>query len=222
MRRNNRRNFNVSVAYNVARTGRHPHARRVDLRRRSGPRTSRAKCRAESVSGDGPHHRRRPDRARQVDLRRRRDHRHPRSTAASTRRAPAATCCCAASRRGSIDAGSVSGNMMLEDVECARVEAQTVSGSVRFGGAAGPRRPLRAEVALRRRPAALGGNTGFEVEAKSFSGSVRSDFPFGTQRRYRARPLAALDPRRLRRRQRRPRPDDVLAAASSSPSAKSA
>jgi hypothetical protein len=76
-----------------------------------------------------------------------------------------------------IDAGSVSGNIRLEDVQCERVSAQTTSGSVWFAG------PLQrtgrydlksfsGEVRV-----LLAGATGFEVDASSFSGEVRTDFP---------------------------------------------
>jgi hypothetical protein len=76
--------------------------------------------------------------------------------------------------------GSISGNVELEDVDCQQVEAQSVSGNVRFGGpiAKGGRYELNSHsgnVAV-----TLGGSTGFEVEATSFSGSIRSDFPFGS------------------------------------------
>jgi Putative adhesin len=76
--------------------------------------------------------------------------------------------------------GSISGNVELEDVDCQQVEAQSVSGNVRFGGpiAKGGRYELNSHsgnVAV-----SLGGSTGFEVEATSFSGSIKSDFSFGS------------------------------------------
>jgi DUF4097 and DUF4098 domain-containing protein YvlB len=80
-----------------------------------------------------------------------------------------------------LDASSVSGNIKLEDVQCERVSAGTTSGSVWFGGtlAKSGRYELKSfsgEVRV-----ALSGNTGFEVEANSFSGDVRTDFPITTR-----------------------------------------
>jgi DUF4097 and DUF4098 domain-containing protein YvlB len=77
-----------------------------------------------------------------------------------------------------LDLGSISGDVLLEDVDSQQVAAQTVSGNVRFGGpvAKGGRYELSSHsgnVTL-----ALGGSAGFELEATSFSGSVRSDFTF--------------------------------------------
>ena len=74
-----------------------------------------------------------------------------------------------------IDAGSVSGNVRLEEVQCDRVSVNSTSGSVAFSGplARNGRYELNSfsgEVRL-----ALSGNTGFEIEANSFSGDVRSD-----------------------------------------------
>ena len=79
-----------------------------------------------------------------------------------------------------VEAGSISGDVVLEDVDAAQVEGQTVSGSVKFGGAL--TRGGRYEFTSHSGSvtAALGGNAGFEIEATSFSGSIRSDFSFGT------------------------------------------
>jgi DUF4097 and DUF4098 domain-containing protein YvlB len=79
-----------------------------------------------------------------------------------------------------VEAGSISGDVMLEDVEAQQVEGQTVSGSVKFGGALarGGRYELTSHSGSI--TAALDGNAGFEIEATSFSGSIRSDFSFGT------------------------------------------
>jgi putative adhesin len=76
-----------------------------------------------------------------------------------------------------IDGGSVSGNIKLDDVQCERVSAQTTSGNVSFSGplARSGRYELKSfsgEVRL-----FLSGNTGFEVDANSFSGEVRADLP---------------------------------------------
>jgi DUF4097 and DUF4098 domain-containing protein YvlB len=76
-----------------------------------------------------------------------------------------------------IDAGSVSGNVKLEDVQCERAEAHSTSGNIEFSGplAARGRYELKSfsgEVHL-----TVAGSTGFEVEATTFSGDVRSDLP---------------------------------------------
>ena len=84
-----------------------------------------------------------------------------------------------AARRVSI--GSVSGNVRLDDVQADRIDAHTTSGNATFSGALAPNgryelKSFSGEVRL-----ALSGNTGFELEASSFSGDVHSDFPISTQ-----------------------------------------
>ena len=77
-----------------------------------------------------------------------------------------------------IDAGTVSGNVRLEDVQCERVNASTTSAGIFFSGvlARNGRYQIHAfsgDVRLQ-----LSGNTGFEVDAQTFSGQIRSDdFP---------------------------------------------
>ena len=81
-----------------------------------------------------------------------------------------------------IDAGSVSGHIKLDDVQCERVSASTTSGGVWFTRHARAQRPLRAEVVLGRSARRCSaGNTGFELDANSFSGEVRTDFPITTR-----------------------------------------
>lgn len=74
-----------------------------------------------------------------------------------------------------LDVGSVSGNVMLQEVECDRVEAQSVSGDAQFAGPLA--RSGRYELSSHSGNVhfTVAGNTGFEVEATSFSGSVRAD-----------------------------------------------
>ena len=76
-----------------------------------------------------------------------------------------------------LNVDSVSGNVALQDVTCDRVDAQTVSGDVEFSGplASSGRYELASHSGNVR--VALSGGTGFELEATSFSGSVRSDIP---------------------------------------------
>jgi len=76
-----------------------------------------------------------------------------------------------------IDAGSVSGNVKLDEVQCDRAEAHSTSGNISFAGPLARRgryelKSFSGEVHL-----AISGGTGFEVDATTFSGDVRSDLP---------------------------------------------
>jgi DUF4097 and DUF4098 domain-containing protein YvlB len=177
MRRNNRRNFNISVAYNVSA----PPGVRVRAASISGSimaKDIRGDLSAESVSGtvrivNGG----RVGAAKSIsgnvevtdsDI----DGRLEASTASGTvtlRKVKA----------NQVDAGSISGDVVLEDVDASQVEGQTVSGSVRFGGTLtrGGRYEFTSHSGTVN--VALAGDAGFEVEATSFSGSIRSDFTFG-------------------------------------------
>jgi DUF4097 and DUF4098 domain-containing protein YvlB len=80
-------------------------------------------------------------------------------------------------RARSLQVSSVSGGVELTDVRCERLEAHTVSGDVEYAGTLvrGGRYDIQShsgEIRL-----ALAGDTGFELTANSFSGSVRSDVP---------------------------------------------
>jgi hypothetical protein len=80
-----------------------------------------------------------------------------------------------------IEASSVSGNIRLEELQCERVEASSTSGSVAYAGglARGGRYEFNSfsgEVRL-----TLSGNTGFEVDANSFSGDIRTDLQLTTR-----------------------------------------
>ncbi len=76
-----------------------------------------------------------------------------------------------------IEVGSVSGSVALQDLKCDRVEGHSVSGGIEFSG------PLskggRYEFASHSGEAriTMDGGTGFELAARSFSGSVRADLP---------------------------------------------
>jgi DUF4097 and DUF4098 domain-containing protein YvlB len=80
-----------------------------------------------------------------------------------------------------IDVGSVSGAVTVQDTQCDRVEAHSISGSVEFGGtlAKGGRYELNSHSGDVR--VVLSGATGFELEASSFSGSIHSDLPLKIQ-----------------------------------------
>jgi DUF4097 and DUF4098 domain-containing protein YvlB len=74
-----------------------------------------------------------------------------------------------------LEAGSVSGDVVLDDVECGQVEAQSVSGDVRFAGVLERSGHYELTSHSGTVQVAVGGGAGFEVEASTFSGSVRSD-----------------------------------------------
>jgi DUF4097 and DUF4098 domain-containing protein YvlB len=84
-------------------------------------------------------------------------------------------------RANRMDLGSVSGNVMLEDLECDRVSAHAISGNVVYGGALahGGRYELASHSGEVRMT--IGSGTGFEVNASSFSGTVRSEFDLQQQ-----------------------------------------
>ena len=177
MRRNNRRNFNVSVAYNVSA----PEGVRVRAASISGSITAKdikGEVSAESVSGavrisNGGRVSSAKSISGDVEITDSEiDGRLNASTASGSvmlRKVKARQ----------VEVGSISGDVVLEDVDSAQVEGQTVSGSVRFGGALA--RGARYELTSHSGSVtvALGSNAGFEVEATSFSGSIRSDFTFG-------------------------------------------
>ena len=82
-----------------------------------------------------------------------------------------------------VEAGSVSGGVALQDMQCERVEAHSVSGMVEYAGslARNGRYELNSHSGGVR--LVVAGNSGFELEANSFSGSVRSDLPLSGEDR---------------------------------------
>lgn len=83
-----------------------------------------------------------------------------------------------------VDAGSVSGDVRLEDIQSERVSVSTTSADIFFSGTLAKKghyelKGFSGDVHLQ-----LSGNTGFEVDATSFSGQIRSDdFPITSTRR---------------------------------------
>ena len=77
----------------------------------------------------------------------------------------------------SVDISTVSGDVALRDAACERVTARSISGSIEYNGALA--RNGRYEVNSHSGGVrfTLTGNIGFELDAASFSGSVRSDYP---------------------------------------------
>ncbi len=80
-----------------------------------------------------------------------------------------------------LDLSSISGNVLLEDVDATAIEAQTVSGNARFRGALARNARYRLRSHSGNVQVEVTGGSGFAVNATSFSGSVRSDFPIETQ-----------------------------------------
>jgi len=82
-----------------------------------------------------------------------------------------------------VEAGSVSGDIRLEDVQSERVSAHTTSAGISLTGTLlkNGRYELKGfsgDVRLE-----LSGNTGFELDASTFSGDIKSDFPITTHGR---------------------------------------
>ena len=80
-----------------------------------------------------------------------------------------------------IDTSSISGGVRLEDVQCEQIDAQSISGTINFVGplTRSGRYSLKSHSGEVR--VAIPGGSGFEVEASSFSGDVRSDLPITTR-----------------------------------------
>ncbi len=77
--------------------------------------------------------------------------------------------------------GAISGDIVLDDVSCPRIKAQTVSGTVRFSGVLSKAARFDLSSHSGNIEVGIDGGTGFELEATSFSGSIRSDFPLKSQ-----------------------------------------
>jgi DUF4097 and DUF4098 domain-containing protein YvlB len=77
----------------------------------------------------------------------------------------------------SLECGSVSGDVHLSGIQAERVQAKTVSGNIEFDSALtkGGRYELTAHSGNVR--VVLSSPTGFELNASTFGGTVRSDFP---------------------------------------------
>jgi len=90
-----------------------------------------------------------------------------------------------------IQSGSVSGNLDLDDIHSDRVTASTTSGNIVFGGALARNgryelKGFSGDVRVR-----LVGTTGFEVDASTFNGQIRSDdFPITMRGRTNGRHLS--------------------------------
>ena len=80
---------------------------------------------------------------------------------------------------------TVSGTIGVEDATCERVESQAVSGDVWFSGELEPNGRYEFSSHSGSVKVAIGSKTGFQVDATSFSGGIRTDLPInvdGTRR----------------------------------------
>jgi DUF4097 and DUF4098 domain-containing protein YvlB len=77
----------------------------------------------------------------------------------------------------SVDADSISGDVTLAEVVCDRATAKSISGSITFGGPLAKSGRYEFKSQSGDIHLALAGTIGFEVDANTFSGSVRSDLP---------------------------------------------
>ena len=76
-----------------------------------------------------------------------------------------------------VDLGSVSGDISITDVTCERLGVKTVSGNVEYAGGiakGGRYEDQRHSGTIR---LVLANPAGFELNANSFSGSIRSELP---------------------------------------------
>jgi len=95
-----------------------------------------------------------------------------------------------------VQLGTVSGNVRMDDVQSDRLMARAVNGNVDYAGELA--RSGRYEFVSHSGDIRLmlSGGTGFEVQANSFSGNVRSDFP--VNRRAGAEGGGGVTPRAIR------------------------
>lgn len=86
------------------------------------------------------------------------------------------------SRVPRVQMGTISGTLEITDVQCERLEAQTLSGDIAFTSplAKNGRYELNSHTGTIR--IAPTGNTGFELDANSFNGDIRSELTLTDQR----------------------------------------
>lgn len=80
-------------------------------------------------------------------------------------------------RAGSLHLSTVSGDIMLNDVACNRLNVESVSGSLQYNGALAKNSRFQMKTHSGNIGLALVGDTGFELDAASFSGGIQSEFP---------------------------------------------
>ena len=79
-------------------------------------------------------------------------------------------------RAREVEFSTVSGEMVLRDASCGRLSAKSISGGFEYTGALTPNGRYEVNSHSGGVRFVLVGNTGFELNASSFSGSIRSEF----------------------------------------------
>ena len=92
-------------------------------------------------------------------------------------------------RGEALEFASVSGDIHLEAIETDRLDAQSVSGDITYEGTLTRNGRYDLTTHAGRIRLALTGDTGFDVNASTFSGDVRSDYPLTLVGRGRDRPF---------------------------------
>jgi DUF4097 and DUF4098 domain-containing protein YvlB len=76
-----------------------------------------------------------------------------------------------------LDLGTISGDVVLANVECERLAVKSVSGEVEFSGALARNGRYNVTSHSGNVRLVLSGATGFEITASTFSGSIKSQLP---------------------------------------------
>jgi DUF4097 and DUF4098 domain-containing protein YvlB len=79
-----------------------------------------------------------------------------------------------------VNGGTISGDVQLEDVAADAIGAHTMNGEITFSGTLARRGRYELKTHSGDVRLTLAGGTGFEVDANSFSGDIRSDFQITT------------------------------------------
>lgn len=79
-----------------------------------------------------------------------------------------------------LNGATISGDVTLDDVDCGSVTAHTISGGIRFAGPLARQGRYEFKTNSGDVRLVLTSNTGFELEANSFSGDIRSDYQITT------------------------------------------
>jgi DUF4097 and DUF4098 domain-containing protein YvlB len=77
----------------------------------------------------------------------------------------------------SFDVSTVSGEVQLRDATVERLNARSISGAIEYSGAIAKNGRYEVNAHSGGIRLTLAGSTGFELDATSFSGGIRSDFP---------------------------------------------
>ncbi|MEO8075059.1 MAG: DUF4097 family beta strand repeat-containing protein [Acidobacteriota bacterium] len=78
--------------------------------------------------------------------------------------------------------GSISGEITVQDVQCERVESHSISGNVEYSGVLAKSGRYEFQSHSGDVRLTVTGGTGFELEANTFSGELRSDLPLKMDR----------------------------------------